>query len=80
MVNTMNFETNESKIAHLDSLNSIPSINPKVYDVNSEYQRLDFIEHPEFGNGFVTEVIGKKEFEAFFSKGLQLLKQRDFLD
>jgi hypothetical protein len=79
MVNTMTFRSFEDKIAHLESLNSIPSINPKAYNENDEYQRLDFIEHPQHGNGFVVEVLGKKEFRAFFSKGLEVLTQRGFL-
>ena len=79
MVNTMNFETMEDRIAHLESLNSIPSINPKAYDENSEYNRLDFIEHPKFGNGFVVEVLGKKQFRAFFNSGIEVLDQCRFL-
>ena len=67
-------------MAHLNSLTSIPSINPKKYDENNEYQKMDFIEHSEFGVGFVEEVMSINEIKVFFPTGTRILFQKKYLD
>lgn len=79
MVNTMKFETKKDKLNHLASLTKIPSINPKLYDENSEYARFDFIKHPEFGCGFVEEIIDNSSLIAFFQRGEVTLTQKAYL-
>lgn len=79
MVNKISFENIDEKMSHLQSLINIPSIRPKIYDGDSEYFRLDFIDHPEFGVGFVEEVIGEYELKVFFASGTQIISHRDFL-
>jgi hypothetical protein len=79
MINTISFENVDEKIAHLQSLVNIPSINPKVYDEDEEYFRLDFIDHPEYGVGFVEEVLNNREVNVFFSSGPRMIEHRKFL-
>lgn len=79
MVNQIKFENIEQKLAHLNSLMTIPSINPKKYDDNEEYQKMDFIEHPEFGVGFIEEIVSKSEVRAFFPSGEKMLTQKKYL-
>lgn len=79
MVHQMKFESVEQKLAHLNSLMTIPSINPKKYDENEEYHKMDFIEHPEFGVGFVEEVISQEMIRAFFPVGEKNLVQKKYL-
>lgn len=79
MVNMIKFENKQEKLSHLASLTSIPSINPKNYDENSEYNRLDFIKHPEHGFGFVEEVIDDQNVMAFFKTGAVKLNQKAYL-
>ena len=47
MVGTIRFTNQEEKLNHLRSLQNIPSINPKSYDPNGEFNRLDYIVHSE---------------------------------
>ena len=79
MVHQIKFESVEQKLAHLNSLMTIPSINPKKYDENEEYQKMDYIEHAEFGIGFIEEIISKHEVRAFFPVGEKVLKQKKYL-
>lgn len=67
------------KLAHLQSLESIPSINPRKYDANETYLKLDFIEHDNFGKGFVTEVLGEDKIKVFFAKGEETIEHRNAL-
>lgn len=78
MVNQFQLENKEEKLAHLESLRRIPSINPRKYDASKDYQRLDYIDHEEFGIGFVEEIVDRKTIKAFFPKGEQVLSQRKF--
>ena len=79
MINSISFENVDEKIAHLQSLVNIPSINPKAYDEDAEYFRLDFIDHPEYGVGFVEEVLSDKDVNVFFSSGPRIIVHRKFL-
>ena len=78
MVNQFQLENKEEKLAHLESLQRIPSINPRKYDASEGYQRLDYIDHNEFGIGFVEEVVDRKTIKVFFPVGEQVLAQRKF--
>ncbi len=80
MVGMIRFTNNEEKLNHLQSLKNIPSINPKDYDPESEYHRLDYISHKDFGIGFVEEILDELNFRAFFSSGEQILKQKAYLN
>jgi hypothetical protein len=80
MVNTIRFETEEDKLNHLQSLTNIPSINPRSYNPNDEYHRLDYINHPEYGVGFVEEVISETEMRAYFNEGVVVLPKKSFLN
>ena len=79
MINSISFDNVAEKIAHLQSLIDIPSINPKVYDEDVEYFRLDFINHPDFGVGFVEEVLNEKEVNVFFTSGVRNIEHRKYL-
>lgn len=79
MINRIKFNTKEDKLNHLKSLNSIPSINPKEYDENCEYYRLDFIYHPQHGCGFIEKIISDSRFVAFFEEGEIELSQKAYL-
>lgn len=79
MINRINFENVDEKTAHLQSLVNIPSINPKSYDQDAEYFRLDFIDHPDYGVGFVEEVVDEHSIKVFFNDGEQVVAHRDFL-
>lgn len=79
MVGMIKFTTIEEKLNHLQSLKNIPSINPRDYDPESEYHRLDYISHKEFGIGFVEEVLDELNVKAFFSSGEKVLKQKAYL-
>lgn len=79
MVHQIKLDSIEQKLAHLNSLMTIPSINPKKYDENEEYSKMDFIEHPEFGVGFVEEIISQQELKAFFPVGEKVLTQKKYL-
>ncbi|MBC98734.1 MAG: hypothetical protein CME63_13375 [Halobacteriovoraceae bacterium] len=79
MINTISFANVDEKMAHLQSLVNIPSINPKTYDEDVEYFRLDFINHPEFGVGFVEEVLSEKEINVFFSSGPRMIEHKKYL-
>jgi hypothetical protein len=79
MIHHIEFENVEQKLAHLSSLESIPSINPVAYDEDSEYQKMDFIEHGTFGAGFVEEVVSNHEIRVFFPVGEKLLTQKKYL-
>jgi len=79
MINTISFENIDEKIAHLQGLVNIPSINPKDYDEDMEYFRLDFINHPSYGVGFVEEVLSNKEINVFFINGPKIIEHRKFL-
>lgn len=80
MVNMMNFETEEDKKSHLQSLKNIPSINPRVYNQDDEYNRLDFIKHSTMGVGFVEEIISDSEIKVFFASGVTTLPQKNYLN
>lgn len=80
MVNTIKFETEEDKVNHLQSLTNIPSINPRQYNPDDEYHRLDYIAHPEFGVGFVEEIVSETELRAYFNNGVVVLPQKSFLN
>ncbi|MCP4912392.1 MAG: hypothetical protein GY909_04680 [Oligoflexia bacterium] len=67
------------KLAHLKSLESIPSINPRKYDANETYLKLDFIEHANFGRGFVTEVLSEDKIKVFFANGEETIDHRNAL-
>lgn len=79
MINTISFENVDEKMAHLQSLVNIPSINPKAYDEDAEYFRLDFIDHPSYGVGFVEEVLSDREINVFFMSGPRIIDHRKFL-
>lgn len=79
MVNMIKFETKKEKLNHLASLTNIPSINPRDYDENSEYNRLDFIRHPQHGCGFVEEILNDSSVLAFFEVGEITLNQKAYL-
>ena len=79
MVNQIKFETDADRINHLQSLKNIPSINPKDYSPVGEYYRLDFINHPTFGLGFVEEVLNNQRIKVFFTEGIQELDHKSFL-
>lgn len=69
MIATYQLETSEKKSEHLRSLMGIPSINPRPYDPTEEYARLDFIDHPDHGVGFVLESVSKSRIRVFFQSG-----------
>lgn len=69
MVNQYILNNDVEKMAHLESLLSIPSINPREYSKSESYNRLDFIIHPEFGQGFVSEVLERNTIKVFFQDG-----------
>jgi len=73
------FESRDEKLRHFASLTNIPSINPRDYDEDAEYTRLDFIKHPEFGFGFVEEVIDDSSLVAFFQTGEVTLNQKAYM-
>ena len=79
MVGMIKFTSIEEKLNHLQSLKNIPSINPRDYDPESEYHRLDYISHQEFGIGFIEEVVDEMNVKAFFSSGEKVLQQKAFL-
>ncbi len=79
MIHHIEFENIEQKLAHLSSLVSIPSINPMAYDKDSEYHKMDFIEHSSFGAGFVEEIVSEHEIRVFFPVGEKLLSQKNYL-
>lgn len=79
MTRHIEFENVEQKLAHLSSLVSIPSINPKAYNEDAEYQKMDFIEHNIYGVGFVEEIVSKNEIRVFFPVGEKVLSQKNYL-
>lgn len=79
MTNTISFTNVAQKMAHLQSLVNIPSINPKAYDEDAEYFRLDFIDHPSYGVGFVEEVLSNRDVNVFFMTGPRIIEHRKFL-
>ena len=79
MLNELKLVGNSEKVEHLESLVSIPSINPKMYDINDEYFRLDFISHDDYGVGFVEEVMNKFQVRIFFPEGERILSQCSYL-
>lgn len=79
MVNTITFDSIEDKLNHLKSLEKIPSINPRVYNEDDEYYRLDFISHPQFGTGFIEEILSDTEIKVFFPHGVEVLGQKSYL-
>jgi len=79
MINTSSFENTDEKMAHLQSLVNIPSINPKAYDEDAEYFRLDFINHPSLGLGFVEDVLSDREINVFFMNGGSIIEHQKFL-
>ncbi len=80
MMSTIKFETEQDKVNHLQSLKNIPSINPKIYNQDDEYNRLDFIKHSEMGIGFVEEIISDSEIRVFFASGVVTLPQKSYLN
>lgn len=79
MVGMIRFTNLEEKLSHLKSLQNIPSINPKNYDPEGEYYRLDYLSHDDFGVGFVEEVLSETEVKVFFTSGERVLSQKSFL-
>jgi len=75
----MKLESDQEKLEHLNSLIAIPSINPKNYCEDGDYQRMDFINHSQFGAGFVTEVLSNQEVKAFFPCGEKTLNQKQYI-
>ena len=69
MVNQYSPEGTQDKMSHLQSLLNIPSINPKDYLDTEKYSRLDFIRHPQFGQGYVSEVVDENTLKVFFQDG-----------
>ena len=72
------FKTREDKVIHLESLKMIQSIRPKIYIESGSYQRLDYIVHKKYGNGFVEQVINRTTIKVFFMNGDKILKQREY--
>jgi hypothetical protein len=79
MVNQIQFTTKEEKKSHLNSLIRIPSINPRPYNQDDEYARLDFILHPQYGAGFVEEIVGDNQVRVFFEEGERTVFQKKYL-
>ncbi len=78
MLSEYRLENRKEKLTHLQSLEKIPSINPRAYSESESYQRLDYISHPDYGLGFVEEVIDRKTIKVFFHQGVKTLKQRQY--
>ena len=79
MVHQVKFDNVEQKLAHLNSLMTIPSINPKAYDENEGYLKMDFIDHPEYGVGFIEEIVSNYQVRAFFPVGEKMLVQKKYI-
>ncbi len=77
-MNQLRLENKEEKLAHLQSLERIPSINPREYSKSGNYQRLDYISHGVFGTGFVEEIVDRSTIKVFFPSGVRVLKQRQY--
>lgn len=78
MVNEIKLDSEDQKRAHLNSLISIPSIRPRKYEQTSSYDRLDFIDHPEHGMGFVDRVLSSNEISVFFNTGPNVILHTGF--
>ncbi len=78
MLSQFRLESREEKLTHLQSLEKIPSINPRPYSESANYQRLDYISHQVYGSGFVEEIIDRKTIKVFFREGPKTLKQRQY--
>ena len=55
-------------MAHIKGLLALPSIQARPYDPAAEYDRLDYIDHPQYGPGFVDEIISDQLMTVFFLK------------
>ena len=69
MLSQFIFRDKEAKMAHIKGLISLPSIKAVPYDISEQYERLDYIEHPEYGLGFVDEIISDNSMVVFFLEG-----------
>lgn len=47
--------------------------HPQPFDISAELSPNDVVEHPEFGIGFVVELIHPQKVEVLFSEGLKKL-------
>lgn len=45
----------------------------KVYNINDIYEEMDFVSHPTFGFGFVTELIDHQKIEISFQHNKRIL-------
>ena len=74
------FKDQNAKMSHLKRLISLPGILPRNYDPSEEYNRLDYIDHPKYGPGFVLETISDQVISVFFLKEEQerQIPQRTF--
>ena len=71
------FESLEDRRLHLSGLIDIPSINPRPYDDQRTYNRLDSIVHPFHGAGFVDRIIDAQHISVFFAHGSEKLSQNN---
>tara|TARA_R110002072_G_scaffold534_5_gene3753 strand:+ start:10062 stop:10304 length:243 start_codon:yes stop_codon:yes gene_type:complete len=78
VVANMKLEGNVEKLAHLKSLETIPSINPRIYDPSESYSKLDFINHKTYGTGFVVEVLDGNKIRVFFESGEKIVDQKTY--
>ena len=79
MIHRIRLDSEQDKLEHLNSLLAIPSINPKDYNEDGDYQRMDFIMHAEYGAGFITEILSNQEVKAFFPCGEKTLSQKQYI-
>ena len=74
------FKDRNAKISHIKGLVELPSVKARPYDPSESYDRLDYIEHPLYGPGFVDEIISDTVIAVFFLNGKneRELPQRTF--
>lgn len=46
---------------------------PRLYRISESYERSEFIEHPTFGIGKVTDVLGSQRVQVIFEAGRKVL-------
>ena len=66
MLSQFIFKDKKAKLSHIKGLISLPSIKPVPYNPAETYDRLDYIDHPEYGLGFVDEIISDNSMMVFF--------------
>ena len=71
MLSEFKFKNRDAKISHIKGLIALPSIKARAYDPSEAYDRLDYIDHPEHGPGFVDEIISDQAIAVFFLRDEQ---------